>query len=161
MQGQAQDVDRRVEQLAGDAGGQQRHGAVGGDHPPVAIDDQRRVGLVPGEDALERLADRTHLGLGQVALPVGGRVPRGEQQPVALAQRYVELLGELHDERRARPRAPRLHEAQVAAGDAGLEGEVELADVPALAPVAQQRADGGAVDDVAHERQAVSPPDTG
>jgi hypothetical protein len=158
MQRQAQDVHRRVEQVRRDAGGQQPDRAVGRDHAPVAVDDERGVGLVAGEHAVERLADGAHLGRLEVALAVGGRVAGGEQQAVALAQRHVEVLGEVHDELGARARAAGLDEAQMPRGDAGVQGEVELAEVPARAPVAQQRSDGGAVDDAVHRHGGVSPP---
>ena len=60
---------------------------------------------------------------------------------VALAERQVELLGEVEDHLAARLRPPGLHEAQVPGGDLRLEGEVHLAQPAALAPLAQQPAD--------------------
>src|ERR687885_3000 len=50
-----------------EAGDQERDGAVLGDEPPVAVDDDRRVGLVPAQHAVDRVADRAHLGLVEVA----------------------------------------------------------------------------------------------
>jgi hypothetical protein len=140
---ETQRVDRRLEQLRRDARGQQRDGAVGGQEVPGAVDDDRRIRLVGGEHPLQRGADRPELGLTQLALRVHGRVARGKQQPVALAQRDVQALGEVQDHLLARPRAPGLDEAQVARRDAGLQREVELAEAALRAPRAEQGADRG------------------
>ena len=50
--------------------------------------------------------------------------------------------GELEDHLAAGPSAARLHEAEMALGDLGVQCEVELAQAAALAPVAQQLAHG-------------------
>ncbi len=60
----------------------------------MTIDDERRVGLVTGEDVLERVADRSHLRLVQPPLRERGGVAGRQQQRVALTQRHLELLGE-------------------------------------------------------------------
>jgi hypothetical protein len=60
----------------------------------------------------------------------------GEQELVAVAQRNLEPIGQLQDHVGARARATGLDEAQVAGGDAGLEGQVELAQPAPPAPVA-------------------------
>ena len=113
------------------------------DHAPVAVDDERRIGLVAAQDLVDRLADRAQLGRAELALSERRRVAGGQQQPVALAQRHVELLGETQHHLLARLRAAGLEKAQVARGDARLERQPELAEVTPRAPVAQQRADGG------------------
>ena len=64
-----------------------------------------------------------------------------QQELVAIAQRHVERLGELQDHVGAGARAAGLEEAQMPRRDARLEGEVELAQPPAGAPLAQQRPD--------------------
>jgi hypothetical protein len=61
-----------------------------------AIDDQRREPLVAREDRLERLPDRLHLRC-RSAPGILGRVAGGQQQLVAVAQRDVELLGQVQD----------------------------------------------------------------
>ena len=76
VEAQPQDVDRRLEQLGRNASGQERYGAVGGDHPPVTIHDEGRIWLVAARDALEHLAYRPHLGRIEVVLCVGGCVAR-------------------------------------------------------------------------------------
>jgi len=74
------------------------------------------------------------------------RVERGEagagQQPVALAQGDLQVLGQVQEHLPARLGPTGLDEAQVAGGDVGAAGQVELAEAAALTPVAQQGADG-------------------
>ena len=77
------------------AGGEQRHGAVGAEHLPGAVDHDRRVGVVAVEDQVDRAAHGRHLGVLQVVLLEDRGVAGGQQQLVAVAQRHVELLGEL------------------------------------------------------------------
>ena len=60
------------------------------------------------------------------------------QQRVARAQRHVEPLGQAQQHAAARRRAASLDEAQVAGGDLGLAGELELAEAAPLAPFAQE-----------------------
>ena len=108
----AQDVDRRLEQVVGD-------GAVSSATPRLAASmpqwrSTTSAGYGSCAASSRSSASRTGpiSGLVEPALPVDGRVARGEQQLVALAQRHVELLGEVHDHLGARPRAARLHEAR-------------------------------------------------
>jgi hypothetical protein len=49
MQARAQHVHRRLEQVIGDQRGEEPDAAVGREHAPVAVDDQRRVRLVRGQ----------------------------------------------------------------------------------------------------------------
>jgi hypothetical protein len=154
VEAQAQDVDRLLEQVPGDAGREQRDRRVACDEAPVTVDHDGRERLVRTQEALERLAHRAHLRLVEVALAVGRRVAGREQQRVALAQRNLERGRELDDHLGARTRAAGLDEAQVARRDARLEAEVELAEPAPLAPFAQQRADGGALCDVHHGADA-------
>lgn len=74
-------------------------------------------------------------------------VQRGEpgrrQQLVAVAQRDLELIGEVQHHLPARLRAARLDEGQVAGRHAGHRGQVELAETAAGAPQLQQLADAG------------------
>ena len=95
-----------------------------------------------GQHAVERVADRRHLRRVDRPLRERRREARGQQQAVALAQRHVELLGEVQDHLAARVRAARLEEAQVPGRHTGLEREVELAEPVALPPVPQQRPEG-------------------
>jgi hypothetical protein len=59
---------------------------------------------------------------------------------VALAQRHLELLGQPQQHVAAGPGPSGLQEAQMPGRGPGLEGEVELAQAAALAPLAQQLA---------------------
>ena len=142
VQARAQDVGRRGEQVLGQPAHHQPGRPVVGDERPAAVDRQRRVGVVAVEHELDRVLDRLHLWLVERALLVDRRIAGGEQEPVALAQRDLELAGEVEDHLLARLRAAGLDEAEVAGGDARLEREVELAEAAALAPVAEEVADG-------------------
>ena len=119
---------------------------------PAAVDDDGRVGLVAAQDEVEGLAHRCHVGRVERALPVDGRVAGGEQQLVALAQRHLELLGQVQDHlaaRRARPVSTKLTcRAETPASSA----RSSWLQPPPLAPVAQQRADteGRREGDVGH-----------
>jgi len=77
----------------------------------VAIDDERRVGLVGGQEPLERLPDGRHLAGLERALPEDGRKASREEQAVPLTQRNLETLGEMEEHLAARPRTLRLDEA--------------------------------------------------
>jgi hypothetical protein len=91
---------------------------------------------VPGQHALERVAHGRHLRRVDRPLLVRGREAGGQQQVVAVAQRHVELVGEVQHHLAARLRTARLQEAEVAGRDAGLERQVELAQPPPPSPVA-------------------------
>ena len=129
---------RRVEPL-----GQRQHRGVRGDDGPAAVDDQRRVRLVAAEDQVERLAHRRQLGVLERALGERRSVAGGEQQPIALAERNLELLGEQQHHPGARRGAAGLDEAQMPSRDPGVERQVELGAPPPRAPLAQQRPDPG------------------
>ena len=104
----------------------------------MPVDDNGRKGLVPGEDLVEGAADGRHLGPVERRLVVGRRVPGGEEEGVALAQGDVKVLSQVQDELTARPRSSRLDEAQMTGRDLGFGRQVELAEPPALPPVAEQ-----------------------
>jgi len=142
VQGQAHRVRRRLEELGVDLGGHQRDARIGLDEVPVAVHRGRRVRLVAGEDLAHGGADLGHLGRVEGRLGVDRRVATGKQELVALAQGHVELVGEAQHHVAARRRAPGLDEAEVARGDLGVEREVHLAEAPALAPAAQELANG-------------------
>src|SRR4029077_12638070 len=74
-------------------------------------------------------------------LAVVGRVAGGEEQAVAVAQRHVEMLGEMEKELAGRLRPSRLHEAQVPGRHVGFQREVQLAETTPTTPVLQQRSD--------------------
>src|SRR5262249_57089624 len=62
----------------------------------------------------------------------------GVQEDVALAQRELQLLCKMQDHFTARPGTASFEKAQVPRGNIRLVGQIELADAPPLAPLAQQ-----------------------
>ena len=141
MQAQPQHVDGRAQQQRIDAVEEARDGAVRRHHVPMAVDRQRRIGLVSGQHQIDRLARGIERRVGERPLRKHRRKTRGDQQNVALAQRNIELLGKMQDHVAGRLGAARLEKAQVLGRDLGLAGEIELAHAPALAPFAPMIAD--------------------
>jgi len=141
METDPHDVDRRLDQggIDVDRLGQREHRRVGGDQVPDAIDRDRRVGLVTGEDQVECVADGRQIGVVERAFRECRSVTCRKQEPILLAKGHLELLEDPQQHLSARLRAPCLHEAQMAGGDPGVERELELSRVPALAPLAQKR----------------------
>ena len=113
MKSDAERVRGRLEQLRSYPFRQNGDGAVGRDEVAEPVEYDRRIRLVRGEKALERLANRRHLLAVEAALAVRGRIARGEEQPVPLAQRDVEPLGEVEHHLPAWARPARLDEAEV------------------------------------------------
>ena len=115
----------------------------------AAMSIQRRstriagIRLVRRQEAIDGLAHRLHLGRGEVGRVKRRREPAGDEEPVAIAQGDVELVGEVEHHLPARPRAAGLDEAEMARGDAGRVGEIELAQAPTGAPVSEELADRG------------------
>ncbi|SFM08403.1 CubicO group peptidase, beta-lactamase class C family [Variovorax sp. OV329] len=137
MQAQSQYVDGRLEQFRFGTGHEQRHHCVGGHQVPVAVHRQGRKGLVPLEHQVHRLPRRRHGRIVQRALAVHGRIAGGHQQGIALAQRHFQALGQAQHHLAAGRGAAGFHVAQMAGGNIRLLGEIELAQAPLLAPVAQ------------------------
>ena len=84
MQGHAVDVERRAEEVLGDAGDEAERAVVGLDEVPVAVDDERGVGVVGLEQLVEGGAHGGHRRIVQRGVVVAGRVAGGEQHRVAL-----------------------------------------------------------------------------
>ena len=70
-------------------------------------------------------------------LGVGGGEPGSDKQRVALPKGHLEGLGEVEHRFPAGPSPAGLHEAEVPGGHLGCNGEVQLAEPPALAPPAE------------------------
>ena len=103
----------------------------------MPVDDHRRVRLVPLQDALPGRADRPEPGVAEVRLRIGRRVPRRQQQGVALRS------GTSSDSARrttmARPgRSIHFDELDVPLRGSGPQREFQLADPAAAAPFAQR-----------------------
>ena len=112
------------------------------------------IRLVGGEHEVQRGPDGGHVGVVEAATVVDRRESGGEQQLVALPQRHLQLLGQVQHHLPAGPRATGLDEAQVPAGHPGLAGQVQLAEPPALPPVAQQFPHGGTRSGAGHPADA-------
>lgn len=94
VQAQSVDVDRRAEQRRVHPFQQRPDGPVGEDDVPPPVQHDRRVGLVAGEQVLQRLASGPGLLAVEVAVGVRRGVAGGQHQGVAFAQRHFELLGQ-------------------------------------------------------------------
>jgi len=104
----------------------------------VSIENERRVGLVSGEETLECLTDGRHFVAVESALAVGRRKARCDEQSVALSEGDIEPVGEMQHHLAARARAAGLDEAQVPRRDSGSRRQLELTQVPACPPLTQQ-----------------------
>jgi hypothetical protein len=100
-----------------------------------AVEYDCRVGLVAGEQPLDRLAGLPALGAVQIGFGVRRRVAGRQHQRIAFAQWHIQLLGQGKQQPAAGTGPPGLDEAEVAGGDSGIQREVELAAPPALAPL--------------------------
>ena len=89
------------------------------------------------EDQLHRLARGGQGRVVQRALAVHGGVASRHQQCVALAQRDGQALAQAQHHVATGVGAAGLHEAHVPRGDVRLVGQLQLAQVPLLAPDAQ------------------------
>jgi hypothetical protein len=105
VQRESEHVDRRLEQLGGGSLAQEVERVVRGNDAPVPVDDHGGTGFVAAKDQFERV----------------GRVAGCEEQFVALAERDVEVGGELEQRLGARSGAAGLDEADVASGRMRLE----------------------------------------
>jgi len=100
----------------------------------------RLLRLVGVEQPPQRLAQRPHQRSVVGELQIGRGEPAGEQQPVSLGHRQVEVLGEMDEQLAARARAAVLDEAEVLGREVRVQGEIELAEPAAGAPEADQLA---------------------
>jgi len=108
---------------------------------PVAIDRNRRIGLVALEHEIDRLAGGLHGRIGEGALRKYRRITCRNEQHVSLAQRDFELLGELQHHVARGLRTTGFEKAQMLCRNLGFKREVELAQATALSPRAQMIAD--------------------
>jgi len=138
MQGEAQHVRRRLQQVRGDPDREQLHRPVAQQQVPLPVDDHRGAGFMCGEQQLQRVPHGPKLRCIEAGFPVLRCVASSDEQVVALPQRYVEVLGQPHHNVRARPRSAALGPSPrttVTRGDVRVGGEPQLADVTATAPL--------------------------
>src|SRR5215472_3822399 len=107
----------------------------------MAIDGNRRERLVPGQHQVDSGAGRGERRVLEGALAEDRRVARRRQQYVALAQRHIELLGEMQQHVAARLRPPSLEKRQMPGRYDRLEGKIELTQATPQAPLSQVLAD--------------------
>ena len=141
VQQHPRDVDRRLSQGWRRAVDQRQELIVARHQVGRAVGDHGRVRSVAIEDPIEGAEDRVELRIVEARLGIGRCVAGGEQHRVALAQWDLERLGEPHDHPATGERASALDKADVALRRSGAQGELELADTPALAPVAERVGD--------------------
>ena len=75
-------------------------------------------------------------------LQIGRSEAAREQQTVALGDRQVEVLGEVHEELATRARAAGLDKAEVLGGEVRVQRQLQLREPPLGAPEADQLAGG-------------------
>ena len=93
VQAEAQDVDRRLEQSRVDPSQEGPGDVVGRNERPVPVDSMGGVGSMAGQHEVDRVARRLEGGVIEAPLRVGGGVPGGNEQGVALAQWNLEMVG--------------------------------------------------------------------
>jgi hypothetical protein len=93
MQREAQHVDRRLEQFRRGALGEHVERGIRGEQLAVGPHDDRGVGQVPVQDALQRGPHRTQFGGVQIRFGEDRGETGGQQQPIAFAQRQSERFG--------------------------------------------------------------------
>ena len=108
----------------------------------MPIDRERRIGFVPLEHEVDRLARLLQGRVFQRPLRKHRRVTGRDQQHVAFAQRHIEPLGEPQHHVARGLRTPGFEKAQMLGRNLCIEREIELAEAAALAPLAQVIADG-------------------
>jgi hypothetical protein len=90
------------------------------------------------EHEVDGLAHGCERRIRQRPLGKDRRIARRYQQDIALAQGDLEPFGQMQHHVAARQRPAGLQKAQMLRRDIGLASEVELAQVPALPPLAQK-----------------------
>lgn len=103
----------------------------------MAIHGERRKRLVPLENEVDGLPGGHEGRIVQRSLGKDGRIAGGDQDRIALAQRHAQPFGQMQQQVAAGCRAPAFDEAQVPLRDFRVERQVELAQMAATPPFAQ------------------------
>ncbi len=158
VQREPHDVDRRRQQLGGDAVQQRGHAGVAGHQVPGVVYHQRRVRLVAGQDGVDGGAYVLHLRSVQRSFRVGGRVAGRDQQRVARSYGHLEVLGEAQHHLTAGLGPAGFDEADVPGRGVRGQRQLQLAEPATLAPVAKQRADAQFLPRCYHVRHSTAEP---
>ena len=124
---------------------QPRRGRIRLQHVPAPVGDDGGKRLVALQQEVDRALGVGHFWCGQFALAVLPRKAARFEQRVAVAQRQVERAGELQENVAAADGLAGLDKAQMLDRNPGLESKISLAHGAAVAPAAQEIANGIAV----------------
>jgi hypothetical protein len=100
----------------------------------MAIDRDGRKRLLLGHHVVQCTADLCKLRRAEIGLPPDRRKTRGHQQCIVLTQGDIERRGEPDHHVTTGRRSPHFKEAEVALGDAGTTGKIQLRPSSAMAP---------------------------
>jgi hypothetical protein len=100
----------------------------------MAVDRERRIGFVRFQHHFDRRSRALESGVGYRAIAEDWRVSGRQKQGVAIAQRAVEMFGQMQNPVARRRGAPAFDETQVLLRDVGLGSEGELAEAALLPP---------------------------
>src|SRR5437879_6187421 len=109
-------------------------------HVPISVHDKHGIGLKLRHEKLHRVARRACVLSVDTAVRIKRCVARSNQQSIAFAQWNLQSLGKTQDHLPARLGATRLDAAQMTSRDICIKRQVQLANVPNLAPTTQQNA---------------------
>jgi hypothetical protein len=157
MQREAHGIDRRLHQLGSDAVIELGQRRVGRDDVPVPVERKGGIGFLPLQHQIDGGACRGERRMLERTLGKDRGVARRHQQHVAFAHRDIELLREVQQHVAARLRAASFDKAQMPGGNAGVAGEVELAEAAALPPLSYEPADRGARGAIEHAASLARP----
>lgn len=154
MQTDADHIDRRFQQLRCATGQQLINGSVGVDDVPVLIQQQRGVRQVGVEESAQAVHHHRDRHVVQLTILIARCVAAGQQESIAIPQRHIQVVGEVHDHLRCRVRLAGLHPAEVPGGDPRSVGQLLLTEPAPFAPGPQQRTDRRGFDCNAHVRES-------
>jgi hypothetical protein len=140
---QSVDVERRAEFAQRNIAEEPLSGAVADDDVATSIECDGRERLVVLEHERGGVVNGAQVGSFEVGLSEGRSESSGQEESVLFAQRESESMGETQDHVAAGLGAAGLDEAQVARGDVGVDGELELAEAERATPDFEFLAEGG------------------
>lgn len=157
VQGEPHRVQRRGEQVLRHPVQHPGHPLIGRHHGVKAVDDERRIRVVPLEQPLHALPQRAHRRVVERGLREARGVTGDHQQGVAFPHRHVQMAYQPQDHLLAGAGAARLDEGDVAGRGVGPQRQLQLADPASLPPAAQQRPYPRVKRDSCHTETVTSP----